>query len=606
MRDLLVLNFDCLSSPTIAFQGQDEPSSSKDFGCGLGWYPNDASAAAVVKGAHVTDPKTFLSSVTNWSSFRSTTFFCQVLGHSNYFSQHNIQPFTRSFVERDWTFMHQGEVDREALSAHIQDLPFLKTIGRTDAELVFCYLMQVAYNNKYETLCEFSQDVLQQACNVIDSCGATNFTITDSTTVIVYHGKAAVSDFYYARLVPPYLPMALNSDTLQLMFNDARDQNRTTLLFSTMAFADIACFAMSPGQMIIARRGDIVTSNMDLTTEPVGGSISRGVVEKEAIHQQQAIQQAQSQGQAHSNILTVKSMTETRSGETLAYRTYELIHRSHYQYNSPVEYSTHTFRLQPVEDFKQEVSHAAIEMSVDGELLNFEDVFGNQSVHYTIQSPYTELAIVSRSQIKIYGTEEDNLASPLRRASIPLVWMPWQRQMMLPYLLPQELPETQLLELTEYAMSFVERNEGHLFSTLIDMNQQIHKDYMYMPGHTSLQTTPFEVFHSRKGVCQDFANLFICLARLLSVPARYRMGYIYTSADYENQIQADASHAWAEVYLPYIGWRGFDPTNGCLVNQDHVRVACGRNYVDATPISGTLYRGGESQLSVDVQLSLVS
>ena len=55
--------------------------------------------------------------------------------------------------------------------------------------------------------------------------------------------------------------------------------------------------------------------------------------------------------------------------------------------------------------------------------------------------------------------------------------------------------------------------------------------------------------------------------------------------------------------MPYVGWRGFDPTNGCSVSQDHIRVACGRNYLDATPTSGTIYKGGGTEtLIVDVKM----
>ena len=98
----------------------------------------------------------------------------------------------------------------------------------------------------------------------------------------------------------------------------------------------------------------------------------------------------------------------------------------------------------------------------------------------------------------------------------------------------------------------------------------------------------------------------ICLARLLGVPARYRVGYIYTGASYENKIQSEASHAWAELYLPWTGWLGFDPTNGCLANNDHVRVAAGRNYRDATPTAGTIYKGGGYEtLAIDVRVEAV-
>jgi transglutaminase-like putative cysteine protease len=181
--------------------------------------------------------------------------------------------------------------------------------------------------------------------------------------------------------------------------------------------------------------------------------------------------------------------------------------------------------------------------------------------------------------------------------------MPWQRQMMNPYLLPPELPETELRELSGFAMSFAARRENDLLETLIDLNDAIHRDFKYIHGVTTLETSPFEVYTQRRGVCQDFANLFICLARLLGVPARYRVGYIYTGTEHYNQIQSEASHAWAEVYLPQVGWRGFDPTNGCLVDLDHVRVAAGRNYRDATPTAGTLYAGGHGEkLEVSVRV----
>jgi transglutaminase-like putative cysteine protease len=173
------------------------------------------------------------------------------------------------------------------------------------------------------------------------------------------------------------------------------------------------------------------------------------------------------------------------------------------------------------------------------------------------------------------------------------------------YLLPPELPETQLRELSEFGMSFVERNDYDLVGTLIDLNQTLHRDFEYVSGSTTIETTAFQVYESHRGVCQDFANLMICIARLLNVPARYRMGYIYTGAGYANKVQSEASHAWPELYIPQVGWHGFDPTNGIQVGNDHVRVACGRNYRDATPTSGTIYRGGSGEtLTVSVEVEV--
>jgi transglutaminase-like putative cysteine protease len=137
------------------------------------------------------------------------------------------------------------------------------------------------------------------------------------------------------------------------------------------------------------------------------------------------------------------------------------------------------------------------------------------------------------------------------------------------------------------------------------MNASIHGEYEYKQGTTKLTTSAFDTYASRVGVCQDFANLFICLARLLEVPARYTCGYVYTGPVAHRM--SEASHAWAQVYLPEVGWRGFDPTNGILTQTDHVRVAVGRNFRDATPTSGTIYVGGGAEtLEVDVRVELAT
>jgi transglutaminase-like putative cysteine protease len=150
-------------------------------------------------------------------------------------------------------------------------------------------------------------------------------------------------------------------------------------------------------------------------------------------------------------------------------------------------------------------------------------------------------------------------------------------------------------------MTFVKRNDFDLIDSLLDMNQSIHRDYEYKQNTTTLATTAFDVYCMRKGVCQDFTNLFICLARLLDIPARYVCGYLYTGPKHENRAMAEATHAWAQVFLPESGWMGFDPTNGVLCQTDHVRVSVGRNWNDATPTSGTIFAGGGAEtLSVSV------
>jgi transglutaminase-like putative cysteine protease len=286
-------------------------------------------------------------------------------------------------------------------------------------------------------------------------------------------------------------------------------------------------------------------------------------------------------------------------------RRYEVLHRTIYRYTTEVERSAHLLRLFPMHDRLQTVHSCKVEASVPGHQRDFEDVFGNRVRRLMLETPFTELSIESRSDVEVSDVEPLDFRPARMRSTLPLTLMPWQREILQPFLLPPELPESELSELTEYAMSFAQRNDYELLDTLLDLNATIFTDFRYQQGSTVPSTSPFDVYANRRGVCQDFANLLICLARLIGVPARYVCGYLYTGPKAANARMADASHAWAQVYLPEVGWKGFDPTNGVITQTNHVRVAVGRNYIDATPTSGTLYVGGGGEtLAVEVSLAL--
>lgn len=606
MSSLLVFDIDCVSTPSVVLHNDRNLAPNQSLGCGFAWYPNDDYASAVIKDPQAQHSSSFVKAVTNWSIFRSTTFFCYMSGASKNPSQHNTQPFNRSNLDCDWVFMHQGDLDKAKLEQLKPEQFSKKPIGTTDSEIAFCYLLEMALKDNVRKLSEFDNTKLLEYFRILGECGTANIALSDGNTTVIYRGTHSPMDIYFTRITPPYGAISFDSNEISLYFDDPRDQNRTIGIFTTIAFNDGLWEKLDNDHFVVSTRGSIVWSNRSIQGKETNMHANHDLMfAREDIKSKQP-NLIESISEKTHHIVNPRAVTHDRHGNPLYYRLYEIEHTSRYTYEKPVDYSTHTLRLQPVEDSLQEIVSATIEMSSAGDILQFEDVFGNQTVHCIIEKPYIDLTITSKSQIKVYSRDTDDFSFDLRRGSIPLSWMPWQRQMMLPYLMPMELPESQILELTDYAMSFVKRNDAHLLATLLDINQQIYKDYSYVPGHTSLQTTPFDVFISRKGVCQDFANLFICLARLLSIPARYRMGYIYTGGAYENTLQSDASHAWVEVYLPYLGWRGFDPTNGCMVNQDHIRVACGRNYVDATPISGTLYKGGGAEkMSLDVKVKII-
>ncbi len=284
-------------------------------------------------------------------------------------------------------------------------------------------------------------------------------------------------------------------------------------------------------------------------------------------------------------------------------RRLSIVHATTYSYDQTVTKSAHRLHLRPINDWRQHVSAYSLTTNPPVDVVEFEDVFGNFMARFDINTPYAELSIRAESVVEVLDIDPflftKNLAN---RPTLPLVWMPWELKMLQPYLTPQELPDTQLKEIYDFTTGIAAQNNQDILETLFAINLTLFKDFKYVPGSTTNATTPFEVLMNKQGVCQDFANLFITMARLLSLPARYVCGYIYTGNTGEARAQSDASHAWVQIYIPNAGWKDFDPTNGNIPHLDHVRVGYGRNWRDTAPAAGTLYSPANELMKIDVQV----
>jgi transglutaminase-like putative cysteine protease len=119
---------------------------------------------------------------------------------------------------------------------------------------------------------------------------------------------------------------------------------------------------------------------------------------------------------------------------------------------------------------------------------------------------------------------------------------------------------------------------------------------------TNSGTSAVEAFGLKRGVCQDYAHIFIACARSGGVPARFVSGHFLRS---DGLVHQQAGHAWAEAFVPDLGWIGFDPANAICITDAHARVAIGLDYLGAAPVRGTRYGGGMETLSVAVKVDQV-
>lgn len=142
--------------------------------------------------------------------------------------------------------------------------------------------------------------------------------------------------------------------------------------------------------------------------------------------------------------------------------------------------------------------------------------------------------------------------------------------------------------------SLVRRGDRDTLAMMHDLSAAIRSQVRYASGATHVHTTAEEAVSEGLGVCQDHAHVFVGVARLLDVPARYVSGYLMI----DGLVNQEATHAWAEAHVAGLGWVGFDISNGISPDPRYVRVATGRDYGEAAPVTGIRIGDADEELHV--------
>ena len=279
---------------------------------------------------------------------------------------------------------------------------------------------------------------------------------------------------------------------------------------------------------------------------------------------------------------------------------YDIEHLSRYHYSRSPKQCVMMLCLKPRNDRGQRVLNFGIETDPAALLTSEQDCFGNTRHVFNLNGEHRALEIIARS------TVSPTPFSPLPRCLGAGAWneiRSWKDSFALwDYVHPSALtrPSSLLAEFVD--RHGIQRAEDPL-QGLLRLSDMLHQRFRYAPGSTSVMSSIEQILQSGGGVCQDYAHTMIAIARSWSIPARYVSGYLHLSGLEGEQAPENATHAWVECLLPELGWVGFDPTNRCLADERHVRIAVGRDYRDVSPTRGIL-RGGESTgIEVAVRVS---
>ena len=279
-------------------------------------------------------------------------------------------------------------------------------------------------------------------------------------------------------------------------------------------------------------------------------------------------------------------------------------HATNYVYDKPIGRSVHYIHLSPRSSDTQTLRSFSLSIEPSVPWTQFEDIWGNATGQFEVHGPFDRLSLVAESTVDVLDADPFAFDTPAVRPMFPISWTLAEHQRLSPYLMDMDLNRAGINEIDAYAQSVAARNRQDVLETVFDINLTLFREFKYRPGSTTVETSASEVLRTKQGVCQDFANLFISMARRLQIPARYVCGYVL-SRDTSPSGSGDASHAWVQLYLPGIGWKDFDPTNGSLPAADHVAGAWGPTYRDSAPVWGTMYSMSQAKetMTVDVRVT---
>jgi len=261
----------------------------------------------------------------------------------------------------------------------------------------------------------------------------------------------------------------------------------------------------------------------------------------------------------------------------------EIQHETRMEYSEPVGEWRCELRMEPTSDQRQRCHSFRIDVSQPAAVASYVDGLGNRVHHFNLLRPLATVRILAASIVET----ESSLVSPMSsQAAFPLddEQLPLETLDSLPLRGPAR--DTPLLRPHLDALRPQPRMRVGMW--VCQVAEYIRGRFEYARHVTDASSPIDHLLAHGKGVCQDFTHLMIAILRSCGVPARYVSGYIHRP-NKESQ-----SHAWCEVWLPDIGWTGFDPTNGCPIDDHFVKTAVGRDFTDVPPNKGT-YRGGGSE-----------
>jgi transglutaminase-like putative cysteine protease len=272
-------------------------------------------------------------------------------------------------------------------------------------------------------------------------------------------------------------------------------------------------------------------------------------------------------------------------------------HSTTYRYDFPVYLEPHIFRLRPRTSGAQRLLAFDLQITpTPAGTTECLDQDGNLALNAWFNSATKELRVVAKFTVEMLRPNPFDYVIVGESLNLPL----WYREPLCTALTPYRDDTCVSEAVKQYAKSAAAGSQWNTLSFLVALTQQIFKTFRQVVRPEGPPWTSDQTLSCGEGSCRDLAVLFCDVSRVMGIAARFVSGYECASADRSDSYL----HAWAEVYLPGIGWRGYDPARGLAVANSHVAVAAGFDHDLASPVAGWYSGQSRSQMETSVRLNV--
>ena len=272
-------------------------------------------------------------------------------------------------------------------------------------------------------------------------------------------------------------------------------------------------------------------------------------------------------------------------------------HSTVYRYDFPVNLEPHIFRLRPRMNSAQRLLAFDLQITpTPAGATECLDQDGNLALNAWFNAPTRELSVMSRFTVELLRENPFDYLLIGESLNLPL----WYREPLCAALIPYRQDAHVAESVKQYAKSVAAEAQLNALWFLTALTQAIYQTFRQTVRLDGLPWPSGLTLSRMEGSCRDLAVLFCDACRVMGIAARFVSGYECASAG----SQEPYMHAWAEVYLPVIGWRGYDPARGLAVSNTHVAVAAGFDPGLASPVAGWYSGGAQSRMETSLHLQV--